>query len=47
MIEAPFDLTSQLIHTNKDTLETVDYDHMIQHAQMTLGFLYELAFTAF
>jgi hypothetical protein len=23
----------------------LDFDHMIDHAQMSLGFLYELAFT--
>jgi Zn-dependent M28 family amino/carboxypeptidase len=47
VIEAPFEKTSPYIHTDGDTLSTVNYNHMKQHGQMTLGFVYELAFTAF
>ncbi|KAG8165047.1 hypothetical protein KVR01_005322 [Diaporthe batatas] len=47
VIEAPFEKTSPYIHTDGDTLATVNYNHMKQHGQMTLGFVYELAFTAF
>ncbi|KAF2703366.1 Zn-dependent exopeptidase [Pleomassaria siparia CBS 279.74] len=45
VIESAFENTSKLIHTTGDTLSTVDYDHMIEHAKMTVGFGYELAFT--
>ncbi|KAF2843674.1 Zn-dependent exopeptidase [Patellaria atrata CBS 101060] len=44
VIEAKMEYTSDLIHTTGDTLSTVSYDHMIQHARMTTGFVYELAF---
>lgn len=47
VIEAPFEKTSPYIHTDGDTLATVNYAHMVQHGQMTLGFVYELAFTEF
>lgn len=47
VIEAPFEKTSPYIHSSDDTLATVNYAHMVQHGQMTLGFVYELAFTEF
>lgn len=47
VIEAPFEKTSPYIHTSDDTLATVNYAHMVQHGKMTLGFVYELAFTEF
>ncbi|EON64713.1 hypothetical protein W97_03946 [Coniosporium apollinis CBS 100218] len=44
VIEAAMEHTSKLIHTTQDTVSTVSYDHMLEHAKMTLGFAVELAF---
>ncbi|KAF2175239.1 Zn-dependent exopeptidase, partial [Zopfia rhizophila CBS 207.26] len=46
VIEAAMEYTSELIHTAQDTISTVSFDHMIEHAKMTVGFAYELAFAA-
>ncbi|KAK8094608.1 leucine aminopeptidase A [Apiospora hydei] len=43
VIESAFEDTSQLIHTDRDTMDTVNFDHVLQHAKMTVGFAYELA----
>ncbi|KAI9655438.1 MAG: Leucine aminopeptidase 1 [Alyxoria varia] len=34
-------------HTGDDKVEYLSFDHMLQHARMTLGFVYELAFAQF
>lgn len=47
VIESAMEYTSQYIHTTSDTISTVDFDHVIEHAKMTVGFAYELAFAAF
>ncbi|OJD22065.1 leucine aminopeptidase 1 [Blastomyces percursus] len=44
VIESKFEHSSQHIHTTKDTIDTLDFSHMLQHAKMTLGLAYELAF---
>jgi bacterial leucyl aminopeptidase len=44
VIEGAFEYTDNHLHGVDDLIEYLDYDHMIDHAQMTLGFLYELAF---
>ncbi|EQL36355.1 leucyl aminopeptidase [Blastomyces dermatitidis ATCC 26199] len=44
VIESKFEHSSQHIHTGQDTIETLDFNHMLQHAKMTLGLAYELAF---
>lgn len=44
MIEAAFEDTSPYIHSDADTLDKVDFDHVLEHAKMTVGFAYELAF---
>ncbi|KAI1381130.1 Zn-dependent exopeptidase [Hypoxylon crocopeplum] len=44
VIEADFDLISPYIHTDGDTLDRVDYDHILEHAKMVLGYAYELVF---
>ncbi|PHH80376.1 hypothetical protein CDD80_1821 [Ophiocordyceps camponoti-rufipedis] len=46
-IEAPFNLTNPYIHTSKDVIKHLSFDHMLQHARMALGFAYELAFHDF
>ena len=47
MIESDFDYSDQYIHTSEDTLERLSFDHMLQHAKLTLGLVYELAFASF
>ncbi|KAH8887600.1 transferrin receptor [Thozetella sp. PMI_491] len=42
--EAAFENTSPYLHTTSDTLSTVDFDHVLEHAKMTLGLAYELGF---
>jgi len=44
ILEADFPLCDNHIHGDDDLVKYLDYDHMIDHAKMTLGFLYELAF---
>jgi leucyl aminopeptidase len=46
VFESDFKDDSPYIHTSQDTLATVNYDHMLQHAKLTVGLAYELAFTA-
>lgn len=44
VIESAFADTSSYIHTAQDTLSTVSYTHMLEHAKMTVGLAYELGF---
>jgi leucyl aminopeptidase len=44
IVEAEFKLCDNHLHGSEDLLKYLDYDHMVDHAQMTLGFVYELAF---
>lgn len=44
IIETEFPLCDNHLHGDEDLIEYLDYDHMIDHAQMSLGFIYELAF---
>ncbi|KAL5391653.1 hypothetical protein DPSP01_000946 [Paraphaeosphaeria sporulosa] len=46
VFESAFENDSPYIHSSQDTLETVNFEHMLQHAKLTLGFAYELAFAA-
>ena len=32
------------IHTQNDTLDNIDYDHMAEHVKLVMGFVYELGF---
>ncbi|KAL2752317.1 hypothetical protein ACRALDRAFT_1044431 [Sodiomyces alcalophilus JCM 7366] len=43
VFETPFGNHNPLIHTPNDTIDTVDFDHVYQHAKLTTGYLYELA----
>lgn len=36
--------TSEYIHTAQDTISTVSFKHMLEHAKMTVGLAYELGF---
>ncbi|OAA66762.1 leucine aminopeptidase 2 [Niveomyces insectorum RCEF 264] len=47
VIESAFELSDDHIHTTEDKIEYLSFDHMLQHARMTLGFAYELAFADF
>ncbi|KAB8230251.1 M28 family metallopeptidase [Aspergillus alliaceus] len=44
--ESEFGDDSPYIHSADDTIDTVNFDHVLQHARMTLGFAYELAFAS-
>ncbi|KAF2036596.1 Zn-dependent exopeptidase [Setomelanomma holmii] len=44
VIESAFADTSQYIHTAQDTISTISFSHMLEHAKMTVGLAYELAF---
>ncbi|KAM0541241.1 hypothetical protein ACHAPJ_013329 [Fusarium lateritium] len=43
LFETPFGNHNPYIHTPNDTIANVDFDHIIQHAKVTAGFVYELA----
>lgn len=34
------------VHTAEDRIETVDFEHMLEHAKLVVGFVVELAFAA-
>jgi bacterial leucyl aminopeptidase len=46
VIESRFEDTNPLIHSSRDTMSTVNFDHVLEHAKMTTGFAYELAFAS-
>ena len=43
-VESMFELSNPTIHTAADTMDLLSFEHMIQHARMTVGFVHELAF---
>ncbi|KAF2774362.1 leucine aminopeptidase/pepditase M28/metalloprotease [Teratosphaeria nubilosa] len=47
VIESDFKYSDKKIHTTEDKVEYLDFDHMLQHARLTLGLAYELAFANF
>ncbi|KIW20238.1 hypothetical protein PV08_00813 [Exophiala spinifera] len=47
VIESDFEYSDNKIHTTDDVIEHLSFDHMLQHAKMTLGFAYEAAFAKF
>ncbi|OBR12861.1 Peptide hydrolase [Colletotrichum higginsianum IMI 349063] len=47
IFEAPFGNHNPNIHTPNDTIEHVSFDHALEHAKMTTGYLYELAYWPF
>jgi leucyl aminopeptidase len=47
VIESDFKYSDDKIHTTEDKLELLSFDHMLQHAKLTLGLVYELAFAKF
>lgn len=44
VIESDFKYSDTHIHTSDDTIQYLSFDHMLQHARLTLGLVYELAF---
>ena len=47
VIESDFKYSDNKIHTTEDKLEYLSFEHMLQHARLTLGLAYELAFAKF
>ncbi|KAI9719327.1 MAG: Leucine aminopeptidase 1 [Chrysothrix sp. TS-e1954] len=47
VIESDFKYSDKKIHTTEDKLEYLSFDHMLQHARMTLSLAYELAMADF
>jgi leucyl aminopeptidase len=47
VIESDFDNSDQKIHTTEDKIQYLSFDHMLEHAKMTLGLAYELAYADF
>lgn len=47
VIEADHRYWDNNIHTSQDKIEYLSFDHMLQHARLTLGLVYELAFHKF
>jgi bacterial leucyl aminopeptidase len=44
VIESDMRDTADYIHTPEDTIEKLSFPHMVQHAKLTLGLTYELAY---
>lgn len=47
VIESDFKYSDSKIHTTEDKIEFLNFDHMLQHAKLTLGLAYELGFAKF
>ena len=47
VIESDFEYSDKKIHTSDDVIKYLSFDHMLQHAKMTLGFVYEAAMAEF
>ncbi|KAI1381824.1 Zn-dependent exopeptidase [Hypoxylon crocopeplum] len=47
VIESTFGDSDQHIHNTDDLIKYLSFDHMLQHARMTLALVYELGFTDF
>ncbi|KIW05960.1 leucine aminopeptidase 1 [Verruconis gallopava] len=47
VIESDFKYSDSKIHTTEDKIEYLSFDHMLQHAKLTLGLAYELVWAKF
>ncbi|RTE67823.1 Leucine aminopeptidase 1, partial [Fusarium euwallaceae] len=47
VIESAFEYSDPHIHTTDDNIKYLSFDHMLEHARMTLGLVYELGFYDF
>jgi leucyl aminopeptidase len=45
--EAEMENTNKKIHTTDDKIKYLSFDHMLEHAKLSLGFAFELAFAPF
>lgn len=45
VIESAFNGTNPNIHTEKDVIGAINFNHTIEHAKLVVGFAYELGFT--
>lgn len=41
--ESKMENSNKHIHTTDDKIKYLSFDHMLEHAKLTLGFAYELA----
>ncbi|KAK9375683.1 uncharacterized protein V1513DRAFT_441630 [Lipomyces chichibuensis] len=44
VIESTFKDSNPFIHSTRDTIDRLSFEHMAEHAKLTLGFVYELGF---
>lgn len=47
VIESDFKYSDKKIHTTEDLVKYLDFNHMLQHARLTLGLAFELAMAKF
>jgi len=47
VIESEFQYADKKIHSTDDKIEYLSFDHMLEHAKMSLAFAYELALFPF
>lgn len=47
VIESAFEDSDNHIHSTDDLIDYLSFDHMLQHARLTLAFVYELAYADF
>lgn len=47
VMETPMNLANPFIHSVMDTIDRLSFDHMTQHARITLGYVYELGLHGF
>lgn len=47
VIESAFEYSDPHIHGTDDSIKYLSFDHMLEHARMTLGLVYELGFYDF
>ncbi|EED18305.1 aminopeptidase, putative [Talaromyces stipitatus ATCC 10500] len=47
VIESEFQYSDKHIHSTDDLIKYLSFDHMLQHAKMSLAFAYELAYAPF
>lgn len=43
VIESEFSLSNGYIHSVADTIDKIDWNHVVEHVKLTLGFAYELS----
>lgn len=47
VIESALDTSDKYIHSVEDKIERLDFDHMLEHAKLTLAYAFELGFVSF